>query len=209
MKISKKGIELIKKYEGCKLNAYLCPANVWTIGFGHTSGVQKGDKCTMVQAEKWLVSDLKKFEKYVENYVTVELNQNMFDALVSFTYNLGGGNLKKSTLLKLLNKGDYFGASNEFSKWCYAGGKKLNGLVKRRNEEKELFLKGFETFENNEFIMPSLKGYKGFSLVDGLKQFGYDSSFEYRKRVASLVGISKYKGSSKQNTYLLNYLKTI
>lgn len=140
MKTSTKGINLIKKFEGCVLKAYKCPADVLTIGYGHTSGVMEGQKITKTQATEYLKSDLEKFEYYVDKYVTVPINQNQFDALVSFTYNLGWGSLKNSTLLRLLNKKDYTGASKEFEKWNKAGGTVLNGLTKRRKAEKKLFL---------------------------------------------------------------------
>lgn len=142
---SKNGINLIKKYEGCVLKAYKCPANVWTIGYGHTSGVKEGQKITKAQAEKYLKKDLVKYEKSVNKLVIVDLNQNQFDALISFTYNVGMGNLGKSTLLKKLNDNNYIGASTEFLKWNKAvvNGKKkeLKGLTKRRKAEKKLFLK--------------------------------------------------------------------
>lgn len=141
MNVSETGIELIKKFEGCVLKAYKCPAGVWTIGYGHTSGVKEGQTITKAQAEELLKLDLKQFEIGVNNLVNVPLNQNQFDALVSFCYNLGAGNLKSSTLLKLLNKGNYIGAAEQFDRWIYARGKKLSGLVKRRSAEKELFLK--------------------------------------------------------------------
>jgi lysozyme len=140
MNVSETGIELIKKFEGCALKAYKCPAGVWTIGYGHTLGVNEGQNITKTQAEEYLKQDLKQFETAVNNLVNVPLNKNQFDAIVSFCYNLGAGNLKKSTLLKLLNKGDYKGAAEQFDHWVYAGGKKLNGLVKRRAAEKKLFL---------------------------------------------------------------------
>ena len=140
MNVSETGIQLIKKFEGCVLKAYKCPAGIWTIGYGHTSGVKEGQAITREQAEELLIQDLRPFEIGVNNLVNVPLNQNQFDALVSFCYNLGTGNLKNSTLLKLLNKGDYNGAAEQFDRWVYAGGKKLNGLVKRRAEEKKLFL---------------------------------------------------------------------
>ena len=140
MNVSETGIELIKKFEGCVLKAYKCPAGVWTIGYGHTSGVKEGQTITKAQAKELLIQDLRPFEIGVNNLVNVPLNQNQFDALVSFCYNLGTGNLKNSTLLKLLNKGDYNGAAEQFDHWIYAGGKKLNGLVKRRAAEKKLFL---------------------------------------------------------------------
>lgn len=142
MRTSESGIELIKKYEGCKLEAYRCPAGVLTIGYGSTKDVSEGDCITQDEAERRLESDIKyKAEVFVDNFVSVKLNQNQYDALVSFTFNLGGGNLQKSTLLKKLNSGDYNGAAKEFTRWVYANGKKLNGLVKRRKDEKKLFLK--------------------------------------------------------------------
>lgn len=137
---SEKGINLIKKYEGCKLTSYKCPAGVWTIGYGHTKNVKQGMKITKEQANIFLKNDLKTYENYVNKYVKVPINQNQFDALVSFTFNCGGGALQQSTLLKKLNKGDYTGAANELLKWNKSNGKVLSGLTKRRNDEKKLFL---------------------------------------------------------------------
>lgn len=145
MNISQNGVNLIKRYEGLRLKAYkpVSTEKYWTIGYGHYgSDVAENMVITEARAEELLRNDLKKFENYVNNYVKVELTQNMYDSLVSFTYNCGGGSLKSSTLLKLLNKGDYNGAAGEFEKWTKGGGKVLPGLVKRRKEEKELFLKG-------------------------------------------------------------------
>ena len=141
MNISEIGIQLIKNFEGCVLKAYKCPAGIWTIGYGHTSGVKEGQTITLKQAEDYLLQDIRAYEITVNNLVNVPLNQNQFDALVSFCYNLGPNNLKNSTLIKLLNKKDYLGAAEQFDRWIYAGGKKLPGLVKRRAAEKELFLK--------------------------------------------------------------------
>lgn len=133
--------EIIKQSEGLRLEAYLCPADVWTIGYGHTGkDVVEGMKITGGEAEKLLEGDLEKFEKDILKMVKVGLTQNQFDALVSFTYNVGGGALKTSTLLKKLNAGDYMGAADEFLKWTKAGGKELPGLVKRRRTERALFL---------------------------------------------------------------------
>jgi len=140
MNIPQKGIDLIKKYEGCKLSAYKCPAGVWTIGIGHTAGVKQGDKITQAQADELFKNDLKRFEKGINSLVKVSLNENQFSALVSLTFNIGIGNFSKSTLLKLLNHGKYQEASKEFEKWVFSKGKKLNGLIKRRKEEKELFI---------------------------------------------------------------------
>jgi GH24 family phage-related lysozyme (muramidase) len=148
VKISQNGVNLIKSFEGLVLRAYkpLETEQYWTIGYGHYGeDVNEGEKITKIGAEKLLKKDLERYEEYVSDYVTVKLNQNQFDALVSFCYNLGGGALKNSTLLKKLNKGDYIGASNEFGKWVNAGGKRLNGLVRRREQEKELFLKPVPT----------------------------------------------------------------
>lgn len=144
LKINTEGIDLIKASEGCRLDAYLCPAKVWTIGYGHTGKVDgkpvaKGMVITMTKATELLRKDLEEFEKAVSKMVTVELTENMFSALVSFTYNVGAGKLKKSTLLKKLNSKDYNGAAAEFDKWCKAGGTTLAGLVKRRAKEKKLF----------------------------------------------------------------------
>ena len=198
MKTSNVGIELIKKYEGCVLKAYKCPSGVWTIGYGHTNGVKSGMQITKVQALNYLKQDLSVYEKAVTNYVKVPLNQNQFDALVSFSFNCGSGALKTSTLLKKLNSCDYNGAANEFLKWNKSNGKVLNGLVRRRQEEKELFLK-------TNYL--SNKTYKGVSLVDALKQIKVDASFSNRKRLAKNNGISNYSGTYSQNLKLLNLLK--
>jgi lysozyme len=150
MKVGTKGIKLIEKYEGCKLEAYKCPAGVWTIGIGHTGTVlgkkvKEGMKITYSHAIKILNTDLKKFETYVNQYVQVPVTQNQFDALMSFCFNVGPGNLKKSTLLKKLNKKDYIGASAEFLKWNKGdvdGSGDLvviSGLTKRRQAEQKLF----------------------------------------------------------------------
>ena len=140
MKISKKGIELITAFEGLRLEAYLCPANVWTIGYGHTNNVKKDDCCTKEQAIEFLKSDLKFFEDGIKKLVKIELNQNQFDALVSFVFNIGLGAFKNSTMLKFLNKNHLPLAAGQFDRWIFANGKKINGLIKRRKAEKELFL---------------------------------------------------------------------
>ena len=121
MKTSPKGISLIKEFEGLSLDAYLCSAGVLTIGYGHTGGIQKGDKITAKKAEELLQDDLKKFENGVLRLVRVPLNQNQFDALVSFAFNLGVGNLGKSALLRKLNDHDFKGAASEFVRWNKAG----------------------------------------------------------------------------------------
>lgn len=146
MRTSQNGIDLIKSFEGCKLTAYKCPSGVWTIGYGHTNGVKQGMKITKKQAEHYLKNDLKTYENYVNKYVKVKLNQNQFDALVSFTFNCGGGALKGSALLKRLNSGNYNAAANELLKWNKSNGIILVGLTRRRNAEKALFLKQSATY---------------------------------------------------------------
>lgn len=139
MKTSKKGLDLIKKYEGCRLIAYKCPSGVYTIGYGHTSGVKKGQKISLKQAESFLKEDIKKFENGVKKHVSAPLNQNQFDSLVSFSFNCGLSALKGSTLLKKLNAKDYKGAAKEFLRWNKANGVVLEGLKRRRKAEKALF----------------------------------------------------------------------
>ena len=140
MKTGNKGIELIKHFEGCELEAYKCPAGVWTIGYGHIKGVKEGMTITESQAEEMLKSELNEYEGYINNLVEVELNQNQFDAMVSWVYNLGGGNLKASTLLKVLNSGNYAGVPEQMLRWNKAGGKVLEGLTRRRQAEADLFV---------------------------------------------------------------------
>ena len=139
MDISKVGLDLIKKYEGCHLTAYQCPSGVWTIGYGHTAGVKEGMKITQQQAEEFLKQDLERYEQYVRDNVSYSLTQNQFDALVSFTFNCGIGNLR--TLIKDRTLEQIADAILLYNK---GGGKTLPGLVKRRQEEQALFLSGME-----------------------------------------------------------------
>ena len=139
MKIGTKGIELIKYFEGCELEAYKCAAGVWTIGYGHIKGVTPESVITQEQAEQMLVEELNEYEGYINDMVTTPLSQNQFDALVSWVYNLGGGNLKASTLLKVLNSGDFNGVPAQLMRWNKAGGKVLEGLTRRRQAEADLF----------------------------------------------------------------------
>ena len=147
MQISARGLKLIADFEGLRLKAYPDPGTgnePWTIGYGTTvypdgRKVKKGDVITQVQALDYLKQDVKKFATSVTQVVTVPLNQNRFDALVSFTYNLGAGALARSSLLRKLNAREYEAAAAEFDKWVYAGGRVLPGLVTRRKAERELF----------------------------------------------------------------------
>lgn len=140
MQISEQGQRLIQGFEACSLQAYQCSARVWTIGYGHTSGVKPGDRITVAQAEAWLAEDIAAAEKAVNTLVTVPLSQGQFDALCSFVFNVGRSAFASSTLLKKLNAGDIHGAADEFLRWVHAGPKALKGLKRRRAEERALFL---------------------------------------------------------------------
>ena len=140
MKTNQKGLDVIKSFEGLYLRAYLCPAKVWTIGYGTTTNVKAGMTISREQAEAFLKDDLAKFERSVLRLVKQPLTDNQFSALVSFCYNVGAGNLEKSTLLKKVNinpkdKLIY----NEFLKWNKAKGKVLSGLTRRRKAEADLY----------------------------------------------------------------------
>ena len=139
MKISLEGLSLIKKFEGCRLEAYYCSGGVLTIGYGHTGGVKETDTITQEEADKLLKGDVLKFEKYVSDNVKVDLDQSQFDALVAWTFNLGVGNLRESTMLKKLNNEDYKSVPSEMKRWNKAGGKTLDGLIRRRKAESLLF----------------------------------------------------------------------
>lgn len=145
MEVSQEGINLIKRFEGCRLQAYMDAVGIWTIGYGCTTDVEPGQIITLAEAEDRLRQDVKDAEKCVNSAVTVPLSQNEFDALVSFTFNLGCGSLKKSTLLKLLNEGDRDGAAYEFRKWDKAKGTVMPGLSRRRFAEAQMFTQEMTT----------------------------------------------------------------
>jgi lysozyme len=138
-------LSIIKKYEGLKLEAYICPAGVATVGFGSTfypdgRRVKLGDKITIQEAESILLHDIKRFEKEVRNGVKIEITNNQLSALISFTYNVGASAFRKSTLLKKVNANPTdLTIHNEFMRWTKARGKVLPGLVKRRAEESKLY----------------------------------------------------------------------
>lgn len=140
MKTSPRGLALIRQFEGLRLLAYKDAVGVPTIGYGTTRGVKMGMTITKAQAEEMLRQDVERFEPEVQRLVRVPLNQNQWDALLSFTYNLGSANLESSTLLKLLNNGDYRAAADQFPRWNKAKGAVLNGLTTRRAAERALFL---------------------------------------------------------------------
>lgn len=137
--INDAGLDLIKQFEGLELTAYRDSVGVLTIGYGHTGpDVKEGMKITEAQADALLREDVTEAEDAVSRLCPVTTD-NQFSALVSFTFNLGEGNLASSTLRAKHNAGDYAGAQAEFGRWVYAGGVKLNGLVKRRDAEAELY----------------------------------------------------------------------
>lgn len=135
MNYSSNGLQLTEYFEGCSLTAYQDAAGVWTIGYGHTIGVQPGDTCTQAQAEAWLEQDVAGAVATVNQFVTVPLTQGQFDALVDFVFNLGATNFESSTLLKLLNEGDYAGAADQFVRWDHCNGEENVGLLARRQAE--------------------------------------------------------------------------
>jgi len=138
---SERGKSLIRDFEGERLTAYPDPATggePWTIGVGHTGGVKRGDTITKAQSDAFLSADLKRFENAV-NRLAPKTTQNQFDALVSFAFNLGEGNLSSSTLLKMHNAGDYAGAAKQFVRWNKAAGKVMAGLTRRREAEAALY----------------------------------------------------------------------
>lgn len=213
MKISSKGVSLIKSFEGCRLKAYTCPAGVWTIGYGHTAGVKEGDIITQEQADEYLRNDLIKYEKSVLNYDSIyHFNQNQFDALVSFTYNCGVGNLKnltqngKRTLAQI---------SLKLLLYNKAGGVVLRGLQRRRAAEKELFDSPIEYNKTD-----SKKYYPQYSgdsprVDEVLSAIGANSDYDMiqtkaylrRKPIATANGIKNYSGTAAQNNKIIKLAK--
>ena len=139
MHISQEGLSLIKKFEGCELNAYKCAANVPTIGYGSTHGIKMGMSISKARAEELLLEDIAVYEDAVKECVKVPLHQHQFDALISWTFNLGGSNLNSSTMLKVLNTGAYEDVPVQIKRWNKANGKVLDGLTRRRLAESLLF----------------------------------------------------------------------
>lgn len=136
---SQRCIDLIKEFEGFRSNAYLCPANVWTVGYGHTRTARSGMRISRSEAERLLRQDLEYFEIQLRKLIEVKLTQNQYDALLSFIFNIGETQFRNSTLLRILNSGNYESAIKEFNRWVYANGKVLAGLERRRNQEASLF----------------------------------------------------------------------
>lgn len=212
MTTSSKGVSLIKSFEGCRLEAYKCPAGVWTIGYGHTAGVNQGDKITQEVAEDLLRDDLVKYEKYVLKYNDIyKFNQNQFDALVSFTYNCGAGNLKNltkngtrtiaqiSTKMLLYNK---------------SGGVTLKGLQRRRNAEKELFDTPIQSNNTDTKYYPQYTGDSPkvdevLSAIGATSDYDMAQSKAYlrRKPIAVANSIKNYTGTAAQNMKIIKLAK--
>ena len=141
MRPSERGLALIRQFEGLRLAAYKCSANVPSIGWGTTKGVKMGDTITREEADRLLCEDAQRFADHIDAVVKVPLNQNQIDALVAFVYNIGPAAFGKSTMLKLINQGLLEDAANQFVRWNRAGDQVLAGLTRRRMAERDLFLR--------------------------------------------------------------------
>lgn len=200
MKISKQGLELIKSFEGCRLKAYQDIGGVWTIGYGHTDNVKSGDIITQKEADELLLKDLERFEKHVSTYVPIyDFNQNQYDALVSFAFNVG--NIRELTAN---GKNSISDIKKLLPQYCHVKGVKVNGLVRRRNAELKLF--NTKTKKIKKYYAKCNKNET--SIVEGLKDVGEkDTSFENRKKIATKNNIKNYSGTANQNIKMLNKLK--
>ena len=206
MKISEKGLELIKTFEGLRLSAYkaLSTEKYYTIGYGHYgSDVSKDMVITELQAEELLKKDVEKFEDKVNKYSNYSFNQNQFDALVSFAYNIGNIDQLTAKGTRTIEQ-----ISSHISLYVKAGGKTLAGLVKRREKEKELFDTPIESSNTSttDIFYPKCDS-KFTSIVDALKSIEVDSTYSFRKKIADKNGITKYVGSDSQNIEMLSKLK--
>lgn len=149
MTTSRKGLQLIKEFEGLRLGSYKCPAGVWTIGYGHTKGVKQGQVIDQMRADDYLVEDIAPIERQL-NKLNLNFRQEQFDALVSWIFNLGGGNFQSSTMLKRIDSdADDVEITDQMVKWVNAGGKPLAGLKKRRVAEANMFL-GYDKYYLDE-----------------------------------------------------------
>ena len=212
MKTSSKGVSLIKSFEGCRLKAYKCPVGVWTIGYGHTAGVKEGDIITQEQADEYLRNDLAKYEKAVMNYDGIyHFNQNQFDALVSFTYNCGVGNLKNLTQSGKRTLAQISAILLIYNK---AGGVVLRGLQRRRAAEKELFDAPIKTDKTDTKYYPQYIG-DSQRVEEVLSAIGANSDYDMaqtkaylrRKPIATANGIKNYSGTAVQNNKIIKLAK--
>lgn len=221
MKTSSKGVSLIKQFEGCRLKAYKCPAGVWTIGYGHTAGVKAGDIITQETAESYLRNDLVTYEKAVMNYDGIyHFNQNQFDALVSFTYNCGAGNLKNLTQS---GKRTIAQISDKLLLYNKAGGVTLLGLQRRRTAEKVLFDTPIKSDKIETPIKSDKTDSKYYQKYTGdsprvdevLSAIGANADYDMtqtkpylrRKPIATANDIKKYTGTAAQNIKIIKLAK--
>ena len=213
MKISSKGVSLIKQFEGCRLIAYKCPAGVWTIGYGHTAGVKEGDTITQETADSYLRNDLEKYEKAVMKYDAIyHFNQNQFDALVSFTYNCGVGNLKNLTQS---GKRTLAQISTKLPLYNKAGGVVLRGLQRRRAAEKELFDTPIKTDKTDttkyypKYTGDSPKVDEVLSAIGANSDYDMTQTKAYlrRKPIAEANSIKNYTGTAAQNNKIIKLAK--
>lgn len=212
MRTSPKGVSLIKSFEGCRLKAYKCPAGVWTIGYGHTAGVKEGDTITQAQADDYLRNDLAKYEKAVLNYDGIyHFNQNQFDALVSFTYNCGVGNLKNLTQS---GKRTLAQISVKLLLYNKAGGVVLRGLQRRRAAEKKLFDAPINSDKTDLKYYPQYTG-DSPRVDEVLSAIGANSDYDMtqikaylrRKPIATANGMKNYSGTASQNNKIIKLAK--
>lgn len=172
MKTSGKGISLIKEFEGCHLKAYKCPAGVWTIGYGHTAGVKEGQVITLEKALSLLKDDLKKYEKHVKSFrKKYNWNQNQFDAMVSFAFNVGSINQLTANGTRTIQQ-----ISNKILAYNKAGGIELDGLTRRRKAEQKLFLTFTPTVPKPTLKMGSTKKEEVKKLQECLNYLGHTDS---------------------------------
>lgn len=208
MKISEKGLNLIKQFEGCPLTAYKDPVGIPTIGYGHTKSVKLGMKITQAQADAYLKQDIAIAEEAVNN-LPYDLNINQFSALVSFTFNCGTKNLKKLTDS---NKRTLAQISARIPNYNRADGNILPGLTRRRAAEKALFDTPCEAVNSsaptadNKAYFKTYKGTSG-SIVTALNAIGANSTLTYRKTIAKANNIANYSGTYAQNVQMLKLLK--
>lgn len=214
LKTSSKGVSLIKQFEGCRLKAYKCPAGVWTIGYGHTAGVRQGDTITQQTADDYLRNDLAKYEKAVRKYDSIyHFNQNQFDALVSFTFNCGIGNLKNLTQSGMRTIAQI---SAKLPLYCKSGGVVLFGLKRRREAEKALFDTPIHS-DNTDTAIYYPKYIGDSTIIDEvLASIGANADYDKtqskpylkRKPIADANNIAKnYTGTAAQNNKIIKLAK--
>jgi GH24 family phage-related lysozyme (muramidase) len=205
MRLSEKGLNLIKKFEGVRLTSYKCSANVDTIGYGHTGpDVYPGLKITEAEAEDLLLKDVESFQQCVSSFVTTRVNQNEYDALVSFTFNVGTTAFINSTLLKLLNgNADRKIVAAEFGRWVKAGGDEpVEGLVRRRAAEKKLFLEKIKHPLLKKSILAKKDTYLKARPVDSSTLVAEDKLFVPKGSAWEWTEICMYAGKQHQRVFL-------